>query len=39
MKFEQGQWMLQPDTVAIYPRTVTDVCIESDALTISGYDH
>jgi alpha-D-xyloside xylohydrolase len=39
MKFEQGQWMLLPDTEAIYPRTVTDVLVEDDALTLSGYDH
>ncbi|MFN8531376.1 MAG: alpha-xylosidase [Anaerolineae bacterium] len=39
MKFNLGQWKLQPDTEAIYPLTITDVQIEADALTISGYDH
>ncbi|MBN1965709.1 MAG: alpha-xylosidase [Anaerolineae bacterium] len=39
MKFELGQWSLQPDTEAIFPRTVTDVSVEADALTISGYNH
>ena len=32
MKFERGLWSLQPDTTAIYPKTVTDVQIEDDAL-------
>ncbi|MAU12795.1 MAG: alpha-xylosidase [Anaerolineaceae bacterium] len=39
MKFERGLWNLQPDTTAIYPKAVTDVQIEDDALVISGYDH
>jgi alpha-D-xyloside xylohydrolase len=39
MKFDLGQWRLQPDTTGIFPITVTDVCIENDALTLSGYDH
>jgi alpha-D-xyloside xylohydrolase len=39
MKFNKGQWLLQPDTSVIYPITITDVLVEADALTISGYDH
>ena len=39
MKFELGQWFLLPDVEAIYPRTVTNVIIEDDALVMQGYDH
>ena len=39
MKFELGQWFLLPDVEAIYPRTVTNVVLEDDALIIQGYDH
>ncbi|MBX3064076.1 MAG: alpha-xylosidase [Anaerolineae bacterium] len=39
MKFELGQWELQPGVSAIFPATITDVVVEKDALTISGYDH
>jgi len=39
MKFNLGQWWLQPDTEAIYPRTVTNVRLEEDALVLSGYNH
>ena len=39
MKFNKGQWLLQADTSVIYPITITDVLVEADALTISGYDH
>jgi len=39
MKFEQGQWRLLPGVEAIYPMTVVDVRIESDALIVTGYDH
>jgi len=39
MKFDYGQWALQPDTQVIYPVSITDVTVEEDALTISGYDH
>ncbi|MBK9745338.1 MAG: alpha-xylosidase [Chloroflexi bacterium] len=39
MKFNKGQWQLLPDTSVIYPITITDVVVEADALTISGYDH
>lgn len=39
MKFNMGEWLLQPDTSVIYPRTITDVKVEADALTITGYDH
>lgn len=39
MKFDHGQWAMQPDTTAIYPVSITDVKIENDALIISGYDH
>jgi alpha-D-xyloside xylohydrolase len=39
MKFNQGQWMLMPDTEALYPVTITDVALEDQALTISGYNH
>ncbi len=38
MKFDQGQWRLLPGTDAIYPVTVTDVAVEADALTITGYN-
>ncbi len=39
MKFDQGQWALLPDTEAIYPITVTDVRVEANALTLTGYNH
>lgn len=39
MKFDQGQWLLLPNTEAIYPMTITDVCVEDQALTLSGYSH
>lgn len=39
MKFELGQWFLLPDVEAIYPRTVTNVLLEDDALIMQGYDH
>ncbi|QPC83440.1 alpha-xylosidase [Phototrophicus methaneseepsis] len=39
MKFEEGLWRLLPDVEAIYPRTITHVSTEGDALTVSGYDH
>jgi alpha-D-xyloside xylohydrolase len=39
MKFDLGQWMLQPNTQAIFPRTITDVRLEDDALVLMGYDH
>ena len=39
MKFDLGQWMLQPNTEAIFPRTVTDVRVEDDALILMGYNH
>ena len=39
MKFEMGQWFLLPGVEAIYPRTVTDVLIEDDALIMQGYNH
>ena len=39
MKFDHGMWQLLPGTEAIYPRTITDVQIEPDALTVTGYDH
>jgi alpha-D-xyloside xylohydrolase len=39
MKFDRGQWALQPNTEAIYPLSITDVKVEPDALTISGYNH
>jgi alpha-D-xyloside xylohydrolase len=38
MKFDQGNWRLLPGTEALYPRAITDVSIEDNALTISGYD-
>src|SRR5689334_14140318 len=38
MKFDMGQWQLQPGTTAKYPLTVVDVEIEPDALTVTGYD-
>ncbi len=37
MKFESGQWRLLPGTEAVYPLTITDVCLEPDALIVSGY--
>lgn len=39
MKFELGQWFMLPDVEAIYPRTVTNVLIEDDALIMQGYNH
>ncbi|GIK65681.1 MAG: alpha-xylosidase [Chloroflexota bacterium] len=39
MKFDYGQWMLQPGTEAIYPLTVTHVEVEAHAVTLSGYNH
>ena len=39
MKFELGQWFLLPDVEAIYPRTVTNVLIEDNALIMQGYNH
>ena len=39
MKFDLGQWMLQPDTEAIYPITITNVEVEDAAVTLSGYSH
>ncbi|MEO8606577.1 MAG: alpha-xylosidase [Chloroflexota bacterium] len=39
MKFDLGQWGLQPDTQAIYPNTIVDVRVEPDALVVTGYDH
>ncbi len=39
MKFDYGQWMLQPGTEAIYPLTVTHVEVEPHAVTLSGYNH
>lgn len=39
MKFERGQWFMLPDTEAIYPRTITHVFVQDDALIMQGYDH
>ena len=39
MKFELGQWFLLPDVEAIYPRSVTNVLVEDDALIMQGYNH
>ncbi len=39
MKFELGQWFLLPGVEAIYPRSVTNVLIEDDALVMQGYNH
>jgi alpha-D-xyloside xylohydrolase len=39
MKFEHGHWEILPGTEAIYPRSVTDVRQENDALVVTGYDH
>jgi alpha-D-xyloside xylohydrolase len=39
MKFDQGQWGLQPNTQVIYPNTIVDVRVEPDALIVTGYDH
>jgi alpha-D-xyloside xylohydrolase len=39
MKFNMGQWMLQPGTEALYPITITDISVEDEALTLSGYNH
>jgi alpha-D-xyloside xylohydrolase len=38
MKFDHGTWRLLPGTQAIYPRSITDIQIEPDALTVMGYD-
>jgi len=39
MKFELGQWFLLPGVEAIYPRSVTNVLIEDNALVMQGYNH
>lgn len=39
MKFDEGQWRLLPGTEAIYPITITDLAVEENVLTISGYNH
>jgi alpha-D-xyloside xylohydrolase len=38
MKFDFGHWSLQPNTEAIYPLTVTDVQMDDESLTLSGYN-
>jgi alpha-D-xyloside xylohydrolase len=39
MKFDLGQWELQPGTQAIYPLTITDVTLDDDALVVTGFSH
>lgn len=39
MKFELGQWFLLPGVEAIYPRTITGILIQDNALIVQGYDH
>jgi len=39
MKFNHGHWSLLPGTQAVYPTTVVDIYMESDALVVTGYDH
>lgn len=38
MKFDQGLWRLLPGINAVYPIGVADVCLEPDALVVTGYD-
>lgn len=38
MKFDLGRWSLLPNTQAIYPISVADVCTEPDTLIVRGYD-
>lgn len=38
MKFDQGHWRLLPGTEALYPVTITDVTLEANALTVTGYN-
>ncbi len=37
MKFENGHWQLLPDTQAVFPATVVDVKMESNALVVQAY--
>src|SRR5215213_4268438 len=39
MKFNLGQWSLQPNTEAIFPLTVTDIHMDDESLTVSGFSH
>ncbi|HEX2618836.1 MAG TPA: alpha-xylosidase, partial [Phototrophicaceae bacterium] len=39
MKFDEGHWRLLPGTEAIYPITVTEVSLETDALVLTGYSN
>jgi alpha-D-xyloside xylohydrolase len=39
MKFNLGQWSLQPNTEAIFPLTVTDIQMDDESLTVSGFSH
>ena len=38
MKFDQGAWRLLPGMEVLYPVTVVDIQITSDALIVTGYD-
>ena len=38
MKFDLGHWRVLPGTEAVFPVTIMDVRIESDALVVVGYD-
>lgn len=37
MKFDEGQWRLLPGVEAVHPVTITDIIVEKDALTVTGY--
>lgn len=39
MKFNKGHWELLDGTEGIFPVTITDVALETDALTVTGYSH
>lgn len=39
MKFDNGYWNILPGTEAIFPKSITDVQLEPDSLTITGFDH
>jgi alpha-D-xyloside xylohydrolase len=38
MKFNDGHWRILPGIEAIFPTSVVDVQVESDALIVTGYD-
>lgn len=39
MKFNFGHWLLLPGVEAVYPISMVDVHLESQALVVTGYSH